>query len=367
MLKFYNGVAKSWLLNFNRKVNIPLVLFILLFVFLCYFFLGVRFEEISLFSKLAMSLLILGILFFAYHRKGLANMFLVLNAGFWTFISLAVSFGREYVWDSPIVLRFVFSPWLIFLISFFVALIFGYLYERMKNKESYPLLLLVLFAWIWLILAFNVKYFEDWVLENIINVTFLILLYLTYRWFRFSKLSYGLMFTFMVLNIIGSHYTYAEVPFGYWLQSFLGLGRNHYDRIVHFCFGFLMAYPIREMMKRVSSAKGFWSLYIPIEFVLAFSAIYEIIEWVTAIVFGGDLGIAYLGTQGDVWDPIKDMALAGLGSIITMAVTFFVLTYYNSKGFWKEFKASFHIDKTVLGEEAIRKLQKGNVKKEFLF
>ena len=84
-------------------------------------------------------------------------------------------------------------------------------------------------------------------------------------------------------------------------------------------------------------------------------------------MFGGDLGIAYLGTQGDVWDPIKDMALAGLGSIITMAVTFFVLTYYNSKGFWKEFKASFHIDKTVLGEEAIRKLQKGNVKKEFLF
>jgi len=343
--------------GFNILDNPFIIFFILVFIFLMYFFLGVRFEELSMFSKLIMSLLALVLVIFAYYRKGLSNMFLVLNAGFWTFVSLAVSFGGPYIWDSPIVLRVVFSPWLIFLISFLVALIFGYFYERIKYKESYPLLLFVLFFWVWLILAFNVKYFHDWILENIINVTFLIILYLTHRWFRFSKLSYGLMFIFMVLNVIGSHYTYAEVPFGYWIQNFFGFSRNHYDRIVHFCFGLLMAYPIREMIKRVSSVKGFWSLYIPIEFVLAFSAIYEIIEWIIAIIFGGDLGIAYLGTQGDVWDPIKDMALAGLGSVIAMCVTFITLIYYDSKGFWKEFKTSFHINKKVLGEEAIKKLQ----------
>ena len=345
---------------FSKKINPFLMFFISVFVFFCYLFLGVRFETLSILSKLLMSLLILSMLIFSYYRKGLAQMFLVLNAGFWTFISLTISFGRPYLFDSPIILNLVFGPWVIFLVSFLIALLFGYSHEKIKYKEGYPLLLFILFVWIWIIVAFNVKYFDDWILENIINVSFAVILYLTYRWFKFSKLSYGLIFTFMVLNIIGSHYTYAEVPFGFWLRDFLGLGRNHYDRIVHFCFGFLMAYPIREMIRRVSSAKGFWSLYIPIEFVLAFSAIYEIIEWLTAIVFGGDLGIAYLGTQGDVWDPIKDMALAGLGSLITMVITFITLIYYDSNKYWKEFKSSLHVDKKVLGEEAIKRLQRIN-------
>lgn len=345
--------------EFGFKIwrNPLLIFFFLVFVFFVYFFLGQRFDSLDFISRLVMSVLILALVVFAYEKKGLANMFLVLNAGFWTFISLTITFGKEYVWDSPIVINLVIGHWTIFIISFLAALIFGYFNEKLKSRNSYALLLFILFIWVWLILAFNVKYFHDWVLENIINVTFLIILYLTHKWFRFSKLSYGLMFTFMVLNIIGSHYTYAEVPFGYWLADFFGVARNHYDRIVHFCFGFLMVYPIREVVKRVSSAKGFWALYIPIEFVLAFSAIYEIIEWLTAIIFGGDLGIAYLGTQGDVWDPIKDMALAGLGSLITMAITFITLMYYDSRNYWKEFKSSLHIDKTVLGEEAIRKLQ----------
>jgi putative membrane protein len=298
-------------------MNPFLGLFIVGFLFFTYFFLGQRFESFGPLSKLTMCLVTSAILLRAFFNQGLAHFLLALHAGFWTFVSLTVSFGAGYSGDGPIVLPIVMGPWSIFGVSCFVAMAFSLANERMIHKESYPLLLFILFVWVWVVLAFHVNYFEDWVLENIINVGFLILLYLTYRWFRFSRLSYGLMFTFMVLNIIGSHYTYAEVPFGFWLMDFLELGRNHYDRIVHFSFGFLITYPTREILRRVSSAVGFWSLYIPIEFVLALSAIYEIVEWLFAVVFGGDLGIAHLGTQGDNFDPTKDMALAGSGSVIT--------------------------------------------------
>ncbi len=342
----------------SKKMNPFLMFFMLVFVFFCFFFLGQRFETLTIFSKLIMCLMSLLLMVIAYNKKGFANLFLVLNAGFWTFISLTISFGSTYVWDSPIVINLVIGPWIIFIVSFLVALLFGYTFTKMKYKDSYHLLLFILFLWIWVLLAFNVKYFEDWILENLINLTFLVLLYLTHRWFRYSRLSYSLMFVFMTLNIIGSHYTYAEVPFGFWLQSFYGLSRNHYDRIVHFCFGFLMVYAIRETFNRIGSTKGFWSFYLPIEFVLSLSAIYEIIEWLTAIIFGGDLGIAYLGTQGDEFDPIKDMALAGLGSLITMTITFVTLLYYDKKKYWKEFKESFHLSKERLGEEALERLQK---------
>ncbi|MEK6818354.1 MAG: DUF2238 domain-containing protein [Nanoarchaeota archaeon] len=342
---------------FKEKTNPLLLFFILMFILLLYFFLGQRFDSLGFFSKLIMCILTLGTITYSYHKKGLANLFLVINAGFWTFISLTVSFGSTYAWNSPIVINLVIGPWMIFIISYLVSILFGYAFIKMKNKDGYHLLLFILFLWIWLILAFNVKYFNDWILENIINLTFLIILYLTHRWFKYSRLSYGLMFVFMVLNIIGSHYTYAEVPFGYWLKDFLALGRNHYDRVVHFCFGFLMVYAIRETFIRISRVKGFWSLYLPIEFVLALSAIYEIIEWLTAVIFGGDLGIAYLGTQGDEFDAVKDMALAGLGALITMTITFIALMHYDRERYWKEFKDSFYLKKERLGEEAIKRLQ----------
>ncbi len=163
----------------------------------------------------------------------------------------------------------------------------------------------------------------------------------------------------MMLHIYGSHYTYSEVPFGYWLDSTFELGRNHYDRIVHFSFGFLLAYPIREMVIRISNVKGFWGLYSPVEFVLAFSAIYEIIEWIIAIAFGGDLGIAYLGTQGDVWDAIKDMALAGLGSVITMIIVLVIRFWYKPKEFWHECRESLRVRKHApLGEEMLDQIRK---------
>lgn len=128
----------------------------------------------------------------------------------------------------------------------------------------------------------------------------------------------------MILHVIGSHYTYAEVPFGTTLQHWVGADRNMYDRLVHFCFGFLVAYPVREVFIRISRARGFWNYYLPIELTLAFSALYEILEWLAAVKVNPEAGLAFLGAQGDVWDAQKDMGLAGLGALLAMAITFAV-------------------------------------------
>lgn len=237
-------------------------------------------------------------------------------------------------------------------------------HERMRGQGRYALLLLAVYLAVWAILAFNVKYRHDWWLENTLTIPFVVLIVVLHFWFRLSNTSYSVIFVFMTLHIVGSHYTYSEVPLGFWMQEFFGLARNHYDRVVHFSFGLLMAYPVREVFMRIGGSKGLWALYGPIEMVLGFSAVYELMEWWVAIVFGGDLGIAYLGTQGDVWDAQKDMALAGLGSMIAMAVTMLVLFAYRGKTYYYELRESLHVkQKEVLGERAIEKMKQQAPKK----
>jgi len=182
-------------------------------------------------------------------------------------------------------------------------------------------ILLIVYGICWIVLAFGPFDRFDWMLENVLTVLFVALLLGTYRMFPLSDLSYVLIFAFMVLHAIGAHYTYAEVPFGYWLKETFDLSRNHFDRIVHFSFGLLLAYPIREVFLRVASARGFWAYYLPLDVTLAFSAVYEIVEMVAAQVTNPELGAAYLGTQGDVWDAQKDMGCAALGAVLSMVIT----------------------------------------------
>lgn len=348
----------------NHKMHVFSEALVLLSIFAVamatFYFLGVRFE-LSILERAMMSLITASLLFFAA-RIGLHHFFLVGLTGGSVFISLACSFAGLPPAPSPLAVNFILGPWLIFAVSLGLALAAWRVYAFLKQKEgSFAAILLVVFVLNWLVLGFNVKFFDDWKIENYLTVPFLILIYITHRWFKLSNASYGLIFAYMMFHIIGSHYTYAEVPFGYWLKDFLEISRNHYDRIVHFSFGFLLAYPIRELTIRITNAKGLWAFYIPVEFVLAFSAIYEILEWIVALVYGGDLGVAYLGTQGDEWDAIKDMALAGSGAVIAMLIVFIVLLIYNRKNFWKEFVESFRVKQTAtLGEKALKRFQGQN-------
>ena len=174
---------------------------------------------------------------------------------------------------------------------------------------------------LWIITAINPLYPRDWLLENLLVFIWSALLIFTYRRFRFSTLSYALFIVFLSLHLVGAHYTYAETPFGFWLQDLFAFERNHYDRIVHFSFGLLVAYPMREILLRQSGIVVTWSYFLTINCVLAFSAFYEVLEVIAAAIVSPELGDAYLGTQGDEWDAQKDTFLAFLGSIVAMLVT----------------------------------------------
>ncbi len=113
-----------------------------------------------------------------------------------------------------------------------------------------------------------------------------------------------------------AHYTYSEVPFGFYLSEVFHFSRNHFDRIVHFSFGLLLVYPVRELLIRFANIRGFFSYYLPIDVVLACSGLFEIIEWLFVMMVNPELGDAYLGTQGDIWDAQKDMVLATIGALI---------------------------------------------------
>ncbi len=115
--------------------------------------------------------------------------------------------------------------------------------------------------------------------------------------------------------IVGAHYTYAQVPLGYWLQDLFDFARNHYDRIGHFAQGFIPAILAREiLMRRVPLPPGNWLFFLVCSICLAFSASYELFEWGVAH-WTGEAADAFLGTQGDAWDTQWDMFLALIGSI----------------------------------------------------
>ena len=190
------------------------------------------------------------------------------------------------------------------------------------SHHNRPLQLMVTWLLIvWTITAINPYNRHDWLLENLLVFVTAATLTLTYRTFQFSNHSYLLLTLFLTLHLIGAHYTYSNVPIGFTVQEWLDLSRNHFDRVVHFSFGLLLAYPIREFLVRTTALSGFLSYYIPMDVVLAFSGLFEIIEMIAAMLVSPELGDAYLGTQGDTWDAQKDMALAFIGSIIAMAIT----------------------------------------------
>jgi putative membrane protein len=199
----------------------------------------------------------------------------------------------------------------------------------MTDKRFHGLLL-GLFLIYWGFMAINPLDRHDWALENVLAVIFIVGLLTTYKHYPLSNLSYVLIFLFMLLHETGAHYTYAKVPYDDWFQAgfgfslneWLGFERNHFDRAVHFLYGFWLAYPLYELFQRYSHIHGFWGYFMPVNLIMSTSMIFELFEWGAAELFGGDLGVAYLGTQGDVWDAHKDMLLASVGAILAMLLAY---------------------------------------------
>lgn len=205
---------------------------------------------------------------------------------------------------------------------------------------------------------------HDWLLENVLVVVGLVVLFLGYQVLPLSRMSYTLIFIFMCLHVVGSHYTYALVPYDDWFRNLFDTGfnelvgweRNNYDRVVHFSYGLLLAYPLREVVLRIATLKGFWGYFLPLDVTMSTSMLYELIEWGAAALFGGGLGIAFLGAQGDPWDAQKDMALASLGALIAMCVTA-ALNAWLQRDFGREWVDSVRVrDRRPLGDFELMRL-----------
>ncbi|MDR4493525.1 MAG: DUF2238 domain-containing protein [Nitrospirales bacterium] len=161
---------------------------------------------------------------------------------------------------------------------------------------------------------------QSWAFANILPLLFVGLLTLTHRRWSFSLASYVFITVFLTLHTIGSHYTYAQVPLGLWLEEWLALPRNHFDRIVHFCFGLLFAHPLQELFRTIAGMASWVRSGMVVLTLVGLGGMWEVLEsWVSRIVHP-ELGLAYLGAQGDIWDAQKDMAATFYGVLIWLLI-----------------------------------------------
>lgn len=198
----------------------------------------------------------------------------------------------------------------------------------MTERRWLPWALLALYALVWLACAINPLYPSDWLIENLLVFLALPTVLLAWRHQRFSDGACLAMFLFFSLHSVGAHYTYAEVPYDRWWQALtghtfsvlFGWQRNHFDRLVHLAYGLLMTPIFTELLGRVVQVRSAgWMCTLVASFMALHAMAYELVEWGTALVVAPELGAAYLGTQGDVWDAHRDMAFATLGNAIALA------------------------------------------------
>ena len=154
-----------------------------------------------------------------------------------------------------------------------------------------------------------------------------LLAYLSNR-FVISRLSFSSIILFLCLHTLGARYLYSYVPYDVWSEKLLGVNlsetfgfqRNHYDRLVHFSYGLLLAVPVQEFERRYLRLSTAISSVLAIEFIIATSASYELIEWLVAVVFTPEWAEQFLGQQGDIFDAQKDTALATAGAVVSIIV-----------------------------------------------
>jgi len=210
------------------------------------------------------------------------------------------------------------------------------------SKKTYQIAMLCIFLAVWIWAAINPGNREAWLNENYITFVAVPVVIFLIRYFKLSNLSVTLITIFLCLHVIGGHFPYPDVPFGYTLAEWFNTARNQYDRLVHFSFGLLLFLPIREAFMKISKTRGFWTYYIPIDVVLALSAFFEIIELIVVGFIKPEQVAAFIGPQADIFDAPKDMLNAFVGALISMLIilVFNLLTVKKSR---REFKKSFEV------------------------
>jgi putative membrane protein len=216
--------------------------------------------------------------------------------------------------------------------------------SSLDKDRRYRFFLLTAFLIVWVWSVWQPTSPINWYLENKMIILFIPVVYFLFvKYITFSKLSLTLITVFASLHLIGAHYTYGSVPYGDLLGRLIGSSGNQYDKLVHFSFGLLIVYPMREFFLRIAQTKGFWGYLLPFSLILCFAALYEIFEWLTVLQYGGSIGYQFIG-GGDPFDTTKDLAAAGVGSLLGLIIVATCEWVELEEKFWKSIKKSFNRD-----------------------
>lgn len=202
-----------------------------------------------------------------------------------------------------------------------------------KSMSKYKLVLLMIFfiALVWSGINPPAGY-SDWLLENSPIFLAMIAFVVSTKYIKISDFSYTLIVIYLMFPLVAAHYGVTGVSLGSFIGELLNTTRNMYDRLTHFLFGFLGFYPIQEFVMSINNKKESpWNYYVPFETLLAFSAIYEIFEWLAAITVNPILAASFYGSQGDIFDTPKDMANAAVGALCAMLIIFLYRKYKRVK------------------------------------
>jgi len=161
----------------------------------------------------------------------------------------------------------------------------------------------------------------NWLLEVGPGLAGIMILILLCKRFPMSQMVYLFVFIHILILIYGGYYTYAETPLGNWAKNVFGFGRNHYDRVGHIALGVFPAFIIREvLLRKTPLQRGGWLYFIVISIVLSVAAFWELLEWWVALLVASNIGTAFLGSQGDIWDAQWDMFLALVGAMVVLPI-----------------------------------------------
>jgi putative membrane protein len=194
----------------------------------------------------------------------------------------------------------------------------------MLPADRWNRIVLAVFLAFWAISCINVPYPKYFWLQHVPTAAAIVGLAYVQNRLAISRLSYTLFMAFMALHVLGARYLYSYVPYDEWSERLFGFNinyqfgfrRNHFDRLVHFCFGLLLVIPAWRFSRRIVCLDAKWSAAFAMMGILSAGAVYEIFEWLAAMIMAPDWAESYNGQQGDVWDAQRDMALAACGAII---------------------------------------------------
>lgn len=189
-------------------------------------------------------------------------------------------------------------------------------------RSRLPAALLALLAAICVVTAWSPAAGRtSWALEVVPGLLLVAWMVVAHRRWRLSDLVYAGTFVHVLVLIYGGYYTYANTPLGNWARDAFHLARNHYDRVGHLALGFFPALLAREvLLAKTPLRAGGWLAFLAWSVVFAFGAFWELLEWWTTLLVASDVGAAFLGSQGDVWDAQWDMFLVGVGAALSLAL-----------------------------------------------